>query len=1028
MPAQAGVGQGLGVAQPRLVGCRKDDAGAVADGGGQAGGGLEPRADRRPLQEGGRFHGGPEVDPSARLRRPEDRGQALPVPASAREEAEPEGRPPLRRGLHRLEIAATLRFEETSAASGRDLRRPEAWNHYHRAVSPPGQRARCGSGRCRTAEWKWGLKWERAMPHMLDVFEVESKNRDLTAIERLELPAREERKMPVPDAFRAGPVSDWLLSDGDLKGNLWRHQALALEAFATGNNVVLSTGTASGKSLMFQAAAIKALQEDNESKVLVFYPLKALAADQHVSWRRILNKACMPENWIASVTGDVPMHERSIALERARIIIATPDVCHAWLMRELASRASKRFLASLDLLIIDEAHVLEAVFGSNAAFLFRRLQAAARICRAKRREDRGFSVIAASATIANPGEHLRALTGLDFVVIDEKQDGSPQHARSLLHLACETSEAQGTISDLQRDLVERSDSGSFITFVDSRQGVERLAAQTEHNLVKPYRSGYEAEDRVAIEKALRSGCLRGVVATSALELGIDIPHFAVGLNLALPTSRKAFRQRLGRVGRSTPGAFAVVAEPYAFRRYGSSLEDYYRGSIEPSHLYVDNRFVHFAHAKCLADELDMLGVRGRSVPPSNIDWPAGFADVYEFARVGGARARPREFDHIARVGGDSPHHNFPLRNIGEENFQISQGSGQTGKKIGHLTLQQAIREAYPGAIYMHMGRRWRVQEWRSTAWERAIKVWPWKAPINTRPLIRTFVNLSIERDGLVAGNFRRGPNGFLAECQLQITERVEGYQELGDRKIYRDLRQDNPHMSPRTRDFRTTGVVLKIEAKWMGEDGKKLQLADALRDLMVREFSISPQDIGSAATNIAMVMDNQRRSVSDAVVIYDATYGSLRLTEPVYNKLGALITRLERSSELSSDEDALVPEQIASALREWFKQLESSDPEEFSSLVDCKGGPTTDGLLWVLAPGSIVARPDSQGVLRDIEIVAPEIVSIGGPAKLFYRYKIDGTGTAMVSADAIELIGGEYQHQKWNPILSEYVADKGEEF
>ena len=860
------------------------------------------------------------------------------------------------------------------------------------------------------------------MPYMRDVFEKEVDNEKLTVVERLELPPREERTMPVPDAYRTGPVSKWLLSDDTLKGNLWRHQALALEAFAARNNVVLSTGTASGKSLVFQAAAIKTLQEDDEAKVLVFYPLRALVADQGVSWRHALEMADMPQEWIASITGATPMPKRDAVLEKSRIIIATPDVCHAWLMRNLTSCAVKRFLSGLDLLIIDESHVFEAVFGSNAAFLFRRLQAAARICRAKKSENRTFSIISTSATISNPGEHLHALTGLDFSVVNESQDGSPQHARSLLHLACSSEEMQtlSSISILQRKLVEQSDLGSFITFVDSRQGVERLAAQTKHDLVNPYRSGYEAEDRAAIEKALRSNRLRGVVATSALELGIDIPHFTVGLNLELPTSRKAFRQRLGRIGRSMPGVFSVVAEPNAFRRYGSSLDDYYRGSVEPSHLYLDNRFVHFAHAKCLADELDMLGVKGRSVPPGNIDWPANFSDIYEFARVGGGKARPREFDHIAGIGGDNPHPNYPLRNIAEETFQV-EGSGPSGQ-IEKLTLQHAIREAYPGAIYMHMKHRWRVHEWRSTAWERKIKVSRWKAPINTQPLIRTFVNLSIERDGLVAGHFRNNPHGFLAECQLQITERVEGYQERGDRKLYRDLRQENPRMSPKTRDFRTTGVVLRIETQWMREDSKKRQLADALRDLTIREYSISPQDIGGTATNIAMVINGQRHSVSDAIVIYDATYGSLRLTEPVFNKLDLLIARLERSNELSSDEDALAPEQIVSGFRDWFEQLESTNPDDFSSLMDGGVELTTDGLLLVPAPGSIVTKRDSQGVRHDIEITAPQIVSLDGHEKLFYGYRTDDRATAMVSADAVELIGDEYL-QKWNPKTSEYVDD-----
>ncbi len=167
--------------------------------------------------------------------------------------------------------------------------------------------------------------------------------------------------MPVPDTCRRGSVSSWLLAYDALKGALWRHQALALEAFAAGSNVVLSTGTASGKSLVFQAAAFKTLQDDGDARILVFYPLKALAADQDVSWRRALEMAGMPGEWIAIVTGDVPQPDRKEALERARIVIATPDVGHAWLMRNLAVPAFKRFLARLNLLIVDEAHILEAV-------------------------------------------------------------------------------------------------------------------------------------------------------------------------------------------------------------------------------------------------------------------------------------------------------------------------------------------------------------------------------------------------------------------------------------------------------------------------------------------------------------------------------------------------------------------------------------------------------------------------------------------------------------------------------------------
>ena len=418
----------------------------------------------------------------------------------------------------------------------------------------------------------------------------------------------------------------------------------------------------------------------------------------------------------------------------------------------------------------------------------------------------------------------------------------------------------------------------------------------------------------------------------------------------------------------------------------------------------------------------MLGVKGHSVPPSNIHWPAGFSDVYEFARIGGGRARPKEFDHISRIGGDNPHRNYPLRNVGEESFEIGLGMGMF-QRVGNLTLRQAIREAYPGAIYMHMGRRWRVQEWRSTAWNRIIRVSPWNAPIITRPSIRTFVNVDVERGGLVAGNLRKGSRGFLAECQLQITETVVGYEERGEKKAYKHLRQENPNMTQKIRDFRTTGVVLKIEESWMRESQNKRELADALRNLTVREYSIAPTDIDGAATNIALVQNGQRQTVSDTIVIYDATYGSLRLTEPVFNNLGALIARLVRSSELASHEGALVPDRVAAALRYWFADLEAVDSCDSPVLLDEGVERGTDGLLLVLAPESIVAKRDGQGLLHDIEIIEPEIMSFGGPPKLFYSYKTSGVGRAMAAAEAIEIFGDEYSYKRWNPKTSAYVEE-----
>jgi DEAD/DEAH box helicase domain-containing protein len=690
-------------------------------------------------------------------------------------------------------------------------------------------------------------------------------------------------------------------------------------------------------------------------------------------------------------------------------------------MSNLSKPGHKRFLGRLRLLIIDEAHVFDSVFGSNFAYLFRRIAVAARMTD-KSDEPEALRVVAASATISNPADHLYALTGLRFETVGELSDGSPQHRREIFHLAVPPGEEASTAAQLQKELLTGSDVGSFITFIDSRQGAERLALKTDADtFVRPYRSGYENSDRETIEKALRDGSLRGVVSTSALELGIDIPHFSVGLNLGIPASRKSFRQRLGRVGRQKPGAFAILAEPFALKRFGTSLNAYYAASVEPSYLYLQNRFIQYAHARCLADELEMLGVTGKKVLPGFIEWPDGFKSVFDFSYVGGPSARPREFDPIHRIGQDAPHYNYPLRNVAEESFIVTTGSrAGPQRNVGNLTLQQAIREAFPGAIYLHLAKAWKVYEWRSTTWDRAIRVGDTQQRIFPKPLLRTFVNVSLDRDGIVEGRFRHSEKGFLAECQLQITERVEGFQDRGERKLYRDLQASDPNMKSKTRDFRTTGVVLRVAEPWFVQKGVKEQVAEVLRMLLMREYSISVSDVDSCATNIAIVKDGQRGAVVDAIVLYDATNGSLRLTEPAYIKLDHILTRLMAAVSMTPEGADLLPPEIIEALNGWFQalSLDGGDVAEFLNKQSAQGKP---GWLQVYKPGSLVCRRGAQGLLQEIEILEPEIMTGDGLPKLYYRYRLGCAGKAMTPADMIEATGDDWSYVYWNPATGEYL-------
>ncbi len=847
---------------------------------------------------------------------------------------------------------------------------------------------------------------------------------DLTCADRIDLPARQERTTDIPIAYRSGLPGRWLTNDDKLKGRLWLHQARAMEAAEQGRNVVISTGTASGKSLVFQSVVLRALDKNDEATAIVFYPLKALAGDQLVSWRRTATLAGLGEDSVQKIDGGIKsIEERETRLERARIALMTPDICQSWLLREISKPARRDFLARMSLIVVDEAHILESVFGSNFAYLFRRLCAARSLARPER-QLAPLQSIAASATILKPDSHLHDLTGLRFDVIGQDDDGSPHHSRSIVHVGADNNAVMDVIGSLLRRLVDETEEGNSITFVDSRQGTERLVVKVDReDSVKSYRSGYEADDRKTIEDALRSGDLRGVVSTSALELGIDISHFTVGLNFGVPPSRKSLRQRLGRVGRQRPGSFGIVAESSAFRRFGMTLGDYYQASIEPSYLYLHNRFIQYAHARCLVEELEMLGVARRRRIPSNVSWPDGFKEIFEFSHPEGRSAQPKEFDSIARIGGDSPHLNYLLRNVPEEAFNIAHGRGDNPVRIGQLNLQQAIREAFPGAIYLHMAPGWYVREWRSTAFGRSIRVSRTGSHSFPKPIIRTFVNFGLGCDGLIENHFRRGGDGFLAECHLEITERVEGFVEQGERKFYRDLRQENPSMAPKMRKFRTTGTVIRIKESWFREKGVKQKISEALHELMLREYSILPQDIGRVSTNIALIRNGQLEHVSDAIVVYDALHGSLRLTERAYLKFDHLLDRFQHSVEISHSEDNLLSLNLVSKLRQWFEELgEEGEADLKQSVPDSLV--ESDGWLRVFAVGSIVARKGTQGVYGDIEISGYQLLSIDGEKKFFYRYNTGTTGSALVSGEKVEAVGGDWSMALWNPEMDEIRESK----
>ena len=851
---------------------------------------------------------------------------------------------------------------------------------------------------------------------------------EFSVVERFETPGKAARFASIPQFLFSSPIGQYLerqATEGGWDGPVWAHQALALEKLGHGENVVVSSGTASGKSLIFRSLALHKTFLQPDCRVLVFYPLKALAADQVKGWKEMARSLKLDDEVVGRIDGSVPYKERDDILNRSRIVVMTPDVCHAWMMSHLSLPVISNFLKALSMVVMDEAHTLEGVFGSNFAFLLRRLTAARNLLLKDSKSPSPPQFVAATATIENPGEHLKRLTGSQFAVVDHQVDGARRHERIVAHIACEIGEETLIAKALQDRVLEGDREGGFITFRDSRMGVEGLAMGREDHSeleleqllrntdVLPYRAGYHPNDRKIIEQRLKSGNLRGVVSTSALELGIDIPHLRVGFNLGVPSTRKAYRQRLGRVGRNGPAAFVMIAPENAFSGYGTSFREYHEMSVEPSYLYLDNRFMQFAHGRCLSEELEAIGTSATT--PSNVDWPQGFKDMHAMARSGGNRAP--EFDVVAALGGDTPHYGYPLRNVCELNFEIKRGAN--ADSFGEVNQIQALRECYPGATYLHLTKPYEVAAWHTSSFDSFIRVKPTHPGRSTRSRIRTWINASISPGDILGGHLIQGGNGFLGECQMQITEKVEGYVDgrTGAYLSYQSLQSRNPNMRARSRNFRTSGIVLCIETEWFKEISLRRAFADRLREVILREYSIAPQDVGSAASNIAVRSQNGGGSRSGCIAIYDETYGSLRLTERVYLEFAQLLARFAAAVVQDPREGE---EGLGSLIR-----LVSDEVCGFSDSTD-NNQPLAlppAGYMQVFTPGSRVCCQEAGQMATEVEIIQPTIMK----GDLMYQVRFprkpgQEPAKTWISASKLEpsAIADAWNYANWNAATEEY--------
>ena len=471
--------------------------------------------------------------------------------------------------------------------------------------------------------------------------------------------------------------------------SLYSHQAAAWEAAQDGHHVLMSTSTASGKTLAFNLPVLDALSREPKRRALYLYPTKALAQDQ----ARALAAYGVPKLRPAIYDGDTPSERRWQIRKWANVILTNPDMLHVGLLPHHDRWGD--VLQNLSYVVVDEAHVYRGVFGSHVANVLRRLRRLALVYGA----DPQF--LLASATIANPGELARSLLGVDVRVIGD--DGAPRAERTIAlwnpplvdeELGIRAS-ALGEASRLLADLVGRGQ--RTICFAKSRKAVElvhrfaseRVGAELAGRLA-PYRAGYTPEQRREVERRLVEGELLGVTATDALELGIDIGLLDCAISVGFPGTVASLRQQWGRAGRRGHGRAVLVASEDALDQYFMREPEMLLGRrVEAAILDHANPRVLDGHVLAAAFEAPLDDADRATL---------GDAALERAAVLPGLKRTPAGW---AYGGRDYPAARVGLRSAGAEAFTVVDKTD--GAVLGTVELERAYSTVHEGAVYLHLG-------------------------------------------------------------------------------------------------------------------------------------------------------------------------------------------------------------------------------------------------------------------------------------------------------------------------------------
>jgi len=671
--------------------------------------------------------------------------------------------------------------------------------------------------------------------------------------------------------------------------HLYSHQAEAIYSSWDGPTIV-TTGTASGKSMCFNLPTLDVLCRDTKARALYLYPTKALAQDQARALAAFgLTKRVRP----AIYDGDTPREARADIRRRANVVLTNPDMLHIGILPNHA--AWTELFANLAVVVVDEAHVYRGVFGSHVANVLRRLR---RIAAAYGTAPR---FLLTSATIANPVELAERLTGLEDVsLIDE--DGSPAAGRQIAvwnppltdEALGKRRSALGEAAELLARLVR--DGARLICFMKSRKGVEvlhkLLVADLEEGgdpelakLVAPYRAGYTSQQRRDLEGRLVRGELRAVITTDALELGIDIGELDAAVVVTFPGTVASLRQMWGRAGRRGRGLAVYVAGEDALDQFFCRHpDDFLERPVEAAILDHESPLIFRRHLLCAAHEGPLSGQDAEFLGPR---WEA-HAEVLQSAgelrcRAGGVRSagaagRVGPNTYVLRESGGYPAAEVSLRSASPDQFAIVDVA--SGELLGSTDATRAHSTVHEGAIYLHLGRSYEVRELDLE--RRRALVAPFDGDWYTQPKRETETTIERLLD-------RRSTLGItLSFGEVAVTDTVLAFQR---RRLSDHAPVDLVALELPPTSFSTQALWFELDSSALGV-GDTIPLEALLGALHATEhaqIAVLPLiamcdrwDIGGLSTNL------HPQTGGATIFIYDGHPGGIGITRTAFHRFEEL--------------------------------------------------------------------------------------------------------------------------------------------